>query len=72
MRIIDYKGALESLYIDMMEEMYKHLSSNNFDWPDDVPFDENEKLDIINEMIKYFEGKEDFEKCEELTKIKNL
>jgi hypothetical protein len=72
MRVIDYKAALESMYIDMIEEMYKHLLSNNFTWPDDIPFDEKEKADLIVEMINYFEGQEEFEKCEELTKMKNL
>jgi hypothetical protein len=72
MRVIDYKAALESMYIDMMEEMYKHLLSNNFTWPDDIPFDEKEKSDLLIEMINYFEGQEEFEKCEELTKMKNL
>jgi hypothetical protein len=72
MRILDYSAALESMYIDMMEEMYKHLSSNNFSWPDDIPFDEKEKSDLLVEMITYFESQEEFEKCEELTKMKNL
>jgi hypothetical protein len=72
MRIIDYSAALESMYIDMMEEMYKHLASNNFTWPNDIPFDEKEKADLLVEMINYFEDKEEFEKCEELTKMKNL
>ncbi len=72
MRIIDYTAALESMYIDMMEEMYKHLLSNNFTWPEDIPFDEKEKSDLLVEMINYFEGQEEFEKCEELTKMKNL
>jgi hypothetical protein len=72
MRILDYSAALESMYIDMMEEMYKHLSSNNFTWPDDIPFDEKEKSDLLVEMITYFESQEEFEKCEELTKMKNL
>jgi len=60
------------MYIDMMEEMYKHLASNNFTWPNDIPFDEKEKADLLVEMINYFEDKEEFEKCEELTKMKNL
>jgi hypothetical protein len=72
MRIIDYKAALESMYLDMMEEMYKHLSSNKFEWPDDIPFDDAEKTDLLSEMIEYFEEKEEFEKCEGLTKMKNL
>jgi hypothetical protein len=72
MRVIDYKAALESMYIDMIEEMYKHLLSNNFTWPDDIPFDEKEKADLIVEMINYFEGQEEFEKCEELTKMKTI
>ena len=72
MRVIDYRAALESMYLDMMEEMYKHLSSNNFEWPDDIPFDDAEKADLLSEMIEYFEEKEEFEKCEELTKMKNL
>ncbi len=72
MRILDYSAALESMYIDMMEEMYKHLLSNNFTWPEDIPFDEKEKSDLLVEMINYFEGQEEFEKCEELTKMKNL
>lgn len=72
MRTIDFKAALESMYLDMMEEMYKHLSSSNFEWPTDIPFDEKEKGDLLVEMIDYFEGKEEFEKCEELTKMKNL
>ena len=71
MRIIDYKAALESMYLDMMEEMYKHLSSNKFEWPTDIPFDDAEKADLLSEMIEYFEEKEEFEKCEELTKMKN-
>ena len=72
MRVIDYKAALESMYIDMMEEMYKHLASNHFTWPDDIPFDEKEKEDLLKEMIIYFEGQEEFEKCEELTKMKTI
>ena len=72
MRIIDYKAALESMYLDMMEEMYKHLASNNFTWPDDIPFDEKEKADLLVEMIDYFEEKEEFEKCEELTKMNSI
>jgi hypothetical protein len=72
MRVIDYRAALESMYLDMMEEMYKHLSSNNFEWPHDIPFDDAEKADLLSEMIEYFEEKEEFEKCEGLTKMKNL
>jgi len=72
MRVIDYKAALESMYIDMMEEMYKHLLSSNFVWPTDIPFDEKEKEDLLKEMIVYFEGQEEFEKCEELTKMKTI
>ena len=72
MRIIDYSAALESMYLDMMEEMYKHLSSNSFTWPTDIPFDEKEKSDLLVEMIDYFEEKEEFEKCEELTKMNNI
>jgi hypothetical protein len=52
--------------------MYKHLASNNFTWPDDIPFDEKEKEDLLKEMIVYFEGQEEFEKCEELTKMKTI
>jgi hypothetical protein len=70
MRTIDFKAVLESMYLDMMEEMYKHLESNNFEWPKDIPFDDEEKADLLVEMIEYFEEKEDFEKCEALQKMK--
>lgn len=72
MRTIDYSAALESMYLDMMEEMYKHLSANAFTWPTDIPFDEKEKADLLVEMIDYFEEKEEFEKCEELTKMNSI
>ena len=72
MRTIDYSTVLESMYLDMMEEMYKHLSSNSFTWPTDIPFDEKEKADLLVEMIEYFEEKEEFEKCEELTKMNSI
>ena len=72
MRTIDYSTVLESMYLDMMEEMYKHLSANYFTWPTDIPFDEKEKADLLVEMIEYFEEKEEFEKCEELTKMNSI
>ena len=72
MRTIDYSTVLESMYLDMMEEMYKHLSANYFTWPTDIPFDEKEKADLLVEMIDYFEEKEEFEKCEELTKMNSI
>ena len=47
MRTIDYSAALESMYLDMMEEMYKHLSANSFTWPTDIPFDEKEERIVL-------------------------
>ena len=72
MRTIDFKAVLESMYLDMMEEMYKHLEANKFQWPEDIPFDDSEKKDLLVEMIEYFEEKEDFEKCEALQKMKEV
>lgn len=72
MRTIDFKAALESLYLDMMEEMFKHLEENDFNWPHDIPFDEKERADLLVEMIEYFEEKEDFEKCEALQKMQTI
>jgi len=69
---IDFKAVLESMYLDMMEETYKHLELNKFQWTDDIPLDKAEKKDLLIEMIEYFEEKEDFEKCEALQKMKGV
>lgn len=72
MGIIDYRSIFDSMYTEMIEEMYKHLEENNFNWPEDIPFDDAEKADLLVEMINHFEGKEAFEKCEALQKMQSI
>jgi len=69
MAVIDYRAIFDSMYTEMMEEMYKHLEDSNFNWPEDIPFDDTEKAELLVEMITYFEEKEAFEKCEALQKM---
>lgn len=72
MRVIDYRAIFDSMYIEMMNDMYNHLANYNFSWPIDIPFDDQEKTDLLKEMVKYFEENEEFEKCENLQKMQTL
>jgi hypothetical protein len=72
MRTINFNDVVEGMYSDIMEETYLHLAANNFNWESDMPLNDLEKSELISEMIVYFEEKEEFEKCEDLIKMKTL
>lgn len=72
MQPFSFNDAIEGMYSDIMEETYLHLAANNFSWDLDMPLDNLEKSELLAEMIVYFEKQEEFEKCEELTKMKTL
>ncbi len=54
-------------YLDLtIEEVYDVITSINI-WPQ--TFDTSKKIDFIKHMIKYFEKKEEYEKCAKLQRL---
>jgi len=63
------KGAMDN-YLDMtLNEAYQVLTSNNDPWPH--TFRSYKKIKFIDQLIQYFQDREEYERCAELLKIKN-
>ena len=71
MNPINFNLILNELYHDLMIESYGELEKNGFAWAKDIPFTQDEKSNFLNEMIKFYEDREEFEKCENLYNMKN-
>ena len=57
-------------YLHMtLKEAYQVLTSNNDPWPNS--FHPVKKIKFIDQLISYFQEKEEYERCAELLKIKN-
>jgi len=56
-------------YLHMtLKEAYQVLTSNNDPWPNS--FHPVKKIKFIDQLISYFQEKEEYERCAELLKIK--
>ncbi len=61
--------AMEN-YLDMtLIDAYEVLTSNEDPWPNS--FKPTRKIKFIDQLISYFQEKEEYERCAELLKIKN-
>ena len=61
--------AMEN-YLDMtLIDAYEVLTSNDDPWPNS--FQPTKKIKFIDQLISYFQEKEEYERCAELLKIKN-
>ena len=57
-------------YLDMtLKEAYSVLTSSTDPWPNS--FQPVKKIKFIDQLISYFQEKEEYERCAELLKIKN-
>ena len=57
-------------YLELtLNEAYKVLTSNMDPWPNS--FQPDKKIKFIDQLILYFQEKEEYERCAELLKIKN-
>ena len=57
-------------YLDMtLKEAYKVLTSSSDPWPHS--FQPTKKIKFIDQLISYFQEREEYERCAELLKIKN-
>ena len=57
-------------YLDMtLKEAYYVLTSTDDPWPNS--FQPTKKLKFIDQLISYFQEREDYERCAVLLKIKN-
>jgi len=57
-------------YLDLsLKEAYDVLTSNKDPWPNS--FQPTKKIKFIDQLIAYFQEKEEYERCAELLKIKN-
>jgi len=57
-------------YLDLsLKEAYEVLTSNKDPWPNS--FQPTKKIKFIDQLIAYFQEKEEYERCAELLKIKN-
>ena len=57
-------------YLDMtLKEAYYVLTSTDDPWPNS--FQPTKKLKFIDQLISYFQDREDYERCAVLLKIKN-
>tara|TARA_Y100000310_G_C20456344_1_gene703246 strand:- start:245 stop:514 length:270 start_codon:yes stop_codon:yes gene_type:complete len=63
-------GNLMKNYLDLtLVETYKVLTSGVNPWPS--TFRSYKKVKLIDQLIQYFQDREEYEKCAELVKIKN-
>jgi hypothetical protein len=53
----------------MMSEVYQLLTDNENPWPS-ASFSHEKKIDLLDNIIEYWEVKEDYEKCSKLQSIK--
>ncbi len=57
-------------YLELtLKEAYKVLTSNSDPWPNS--FQPTKKIKFIDQLISYFQEREEYERCAELLKIKN-
>ena len=57
-------------YLDMtLKEAYYVLTSTDDPWPNS--FQPTKKIKFIDQLISYFQDREDYERCAVLLKIKN-
>jgi len=57
-------------YLDMtLIDAYEVLTSNKDPWPNS--FAPKRKIKFIDQLISYFQEREEYERCAELLKIKN-
>jgi len=57
-------------YLELtLNEAYKVLTSNMDPWPNS--FEPYKKRKFIDQLISYFQDREEYERCAELLKIKN-
>jgi hypothetical protein len=74
-----YEKAMENAYNIItkrktLDDIYYSLEENDFDeffLPFDPSVEDGRSADIIDMVVEYFIRLEDYEKCAELTKIKN-
>jgi len=74
-----YEKAMENAYNIItkrktLDDIYYSLEENDFDeffLPFDPIVEDGRSADIIDMVVEYFIRLEDYEKCAELTKIKN-
>jgi len=63
------KEAMDN-YLDMtLKEAYYVLTSTDDPWPNS--FQPTKKIKFIDQLISYFQEREDYERCAVLLKIKN-
>jgi len=56
-------------YLDLtLREVYDVLTSSSDPWPN--RFQSNKKIKFIDQLILYFQEREEYERCAELLKIK--
>ena len=53
----------------VMHDVYQLLTDNKDPWPS-ASFSHEKKLDLLDNIIEYWEVKEDYEKCSKLQSIK--
>ena len=57
-------------YLDLtLREVYDVLTSSSDPWPN--RFQSNKKIKFIDQLILYFQEREEYERCAKLLKIKN-
>ncbi len=57
-------------YLDLtLREVYEVLTSSSDPWPN--RFKTNKKIKFIDQLILYFQEREEYERCAKLLKIKN-
>jgi len=62
--------ALENYLELTLKEAYEVLTSNTDPWPNN--FQPDKKIKFIDQLISYFQEREEYERCAELLKIKNI
>jgi len=60
----NFKSVIDEMYADLIDLGYEQIKNNGFKWPDDVPLDDEERAEFLQEMLNFYKGLEEFEKCE--------
>tara|TARA_R100000908_G_C3720399_1_gene123391 strand:- start:63 stop:311 length:249 start_codon:yes stop_codon:yes gene_type:complete len=69
---MEFKMTQEAMdnYLELtLKEAYEVLTSNSDPWPNS--FQSKKKIKFIDQLIIYFQEREEYERCAELLKIKN-
>tara|TARA_R110002012_G_scaffold6501_5_gene30374 strand:+ start:2609 stop:2860 length:252 start_codon:yes stop_codon:yes gene_type:complete len=61
--IVTKRKTLDSLYIDLNKSNKTYFS---------LPFDFSKTEVVIDDLIEHFSNMEDYDKCDELSKLKNV